>query len=160
MKHYLKLPSTFARDRIERDCELMPKGIFIGHTFRAWFDEAQLQDLIADARHYAVDVDEAPAAVKRSARRVVETLGHLVLTREEKTLLDWGNAEFARRTRAVEDGTADVYWLDPGTRVSWTEICAKAEELGVKRVQSPVDFRVWFYKATMGGLGLTSRPRG
>lgn len=147
MKHYLKVPATFARDRVERACELMPEGKYVGHTFRAWFDEAQLRDLIDDARHYATDVDEAPADVKRSARRVVEKLGHLVMTPEEQALLNWGREEFARRTKAVEDGTASIYWLDPGTRVSWTEICVKAEELGVKRAKNPVEFRLWWDEA-------------
>lgn len=42
----------------------------------------------------------------------------------------WAREEFARRTEAVETGTAPIGWLDPGSRVGFSECVAKAETLG------------------------------
>lgn len=52
----------------------------------------------------------------------------------------WINAEFARRTAAVEAGTADLDWVVPEYRVSWSEVWSKAEELGLS--MSLVDLRL------------------
>lgn len=43
----------------------------------------------------------------------------------------WMRAEYARRTAAVEAGTAPIDWADPGTRVAFSECVAKAQELGI-----------------------------
>jgi len=45
----------------------------------------------------------------------------------------------------VSAGTPRIDWLDPGTRVSWSEIVAKAEEFGIK--SDPVTLRLDFDRA-------------
>ncbi|MCA2998449.1 MAG: hypothetical protein ING75_07580 [Rhodocyclaceae bacterium] len=57
-------------------------------------------------------------------------------------LLEWYCAEYERRTKAVDEGTADIDWLIPEYRVSWTEVVTKAEQLGIKF--NPVDRRLDF----------------
>ena len=44
----------------------------------------------------------------------------------------WRHAEFTRRTRALEAGADRIDWVDPGTRVSFSEVCEKARELGLE----------------------------
>jgi hypothetical protein len=46
-------------------------------------------------------------------------------------LAQWYRSEYARRTKAVKAGTAPIDWLAAGYRVTWTEVVAKAEELGI-----------------------------
>ena len=43
----------------------------------------------------------------------------------------WYKAEYQRRTLAVEAGTSDIDWIVPEYRVTWTEVLAKAEALGL-----------------------------
>jgi hypothetical protein len=64
------------------------------------------------------------------------------LTHAEAELLRWAGSEFKRRTRLVKVGAGKIDWLDPGTRVSWTEITTKAEALGIAR--KGVDLRTWY----------------
>lgn len=55
-------------------------------------------------------------------------------------LVAWVRAEYARRTRAIAAGNGRIDWLDPGTRVSWSEVFAKAHDLGMKC--APVELRI------------------
>jgi len=64
------------------------------------------------------------------------------VTEAEAQLIDWFAAEYVRRTKAVREGTAPISWVPADYRVSWTEIWAKAEELGIKR--NVVDMRNWW----------------
>jgi hypothetical protein len=62
----------------------------------------------------------------------------------EQSLKDWFDAEFDRRTQAVEAGDLspkDLVWLSPDYRVQFSELSAKAEELGLRI--SPVDLAAW-----------------
>lgn len=65
-------------------------------------------------------------------------------TREEVSPLDqlkqWRRETFAERTRLLNAGQGRIDWLDEGTRVSWTEVVAKAEKLGV--TLHPVELRL------------------
>lgn len=59
-------------------------------------------------------------------------------------LLIWYRAEYARRTAAIKAGTADIDWMVPGYRVRWSEVVAKAEELGLDTSDAAlVDLRLW-----------------
>jgi hypothetical protein len=40
-------------------------------------------------------------------------------------------AELRYWTKAIRDGKAELSWIDRGTRVSWTEVVARAETMGV-----------------------------
>lgn len=64
------------------------------------------------------------------------------MTPNERALLDWHDAEYARRSAAVLDGTARIDWIVPEYRVSWSELAAKADELGIDR--NLVDLRRWW----------------
>jgi hypothetical protein len=64
------------------------------------------------------------------------------MTTAERELIAWFKSEFARRTRALGEGKGRIDWIDPGTRVSWSEITTKAEQLGINR--DMVDLRNWF----------------
>jgi hypothetical protein len=64
------------------------------------------------------------------------------MTKAEADLLRWFKATRAARTRAVKNGSAPIDWLDKGTRVAWSEIWNKAQELGIKR--DVVDLRTWW----------------
>jgi hypothetical protein len=68
------------------------------------------------------------------------------MTPADRQLLHWYNETYQSRTRAVRDNTARIDWLDPGTRVSWTEMVAKAEELGIRK--NPVALRSWWHEVT------------
>lgn len=56
-------------------------------------------------------------------------------------LAQWYRAEYARRTEAVERGEVCIDWALPQFRVSWSEVVAKAEQMGWQR-GSPVDLRL------------------
>lgn len=45
----------------------------------------------------------------------------------------WIKEEYNRRTALIEQNSeeAKITWLDHGTRVSFSEVCSKARELGV-----------------------------
>lgn len=60
----------------------------------------------------------------------------------EESLIYWIKGEFVRRTIAVKKGTADISWIVPEYRISFTEVVSKAEELGVE-IENMVDFRLW-----------------
>ena len=62
-----------------------------------------------------------------------------------RQLVKWYRRERRCRTAKVREGTARIDWLDPGTRVSWSEIVAKAEEFGIK--SDPVTLRLDFDRA-------------
>lgn len=71
--HAIRIPGTFARDRIER-CD---DGIVVLSRGPSWtmrLTDDALVDLAADARYYASDVDDAPRNIIASARRTVEAL--------------------------------------------------------------------------------------
>lgn len=51
----------------------------------------------------------------------------------------WLKAEHIQRTRLICEGKGRIDWLDYGTRVSFSEVCAKAAELGLD--VSPVQIR-------------------
>jgi hypothetical protein len=57
-------------------------------------------------------------------------------------LVAWYRGEFDRRTSALNSGQGRIDWLDAGSRVSFSEVSAKAEELGIKA--NPVDLRTRF----------------
>lgn len=59
-------------------------------------------------------------------------------------LIAWYKAEYKRRTDLLDRDQGQIDWLDPGTRVSFSEVWAKAEELGVN--ESPVTLRIIFSK--------------
>lgn len=65
------------------------------------------------------------------------------MTEAERKLLDWFDTEFKSRTKAVKNSTARIDWIDPGTRISWTEILSKAEELGIT-TRNAVEMRQWW----------------
>jgi hypothetical protein len=58
-------------------------------------------------------------------------------------LIAWFKAEYARRTAAIKTGKGRIDWLDPGTRISWSEVLAKADELGID-TRDPVNLRLQF----------------
>jgi hypothetical protein len=64
------------------------------------------------------------------------------MTDAEAELLSWVKQEYLRRTRLIKVGAGKIDWIDPGTRVSWTEVVTKAEALGVAR--KGVDLRLWY----------------
>lgn len=55
-----------------------------------------------------------------------------------RDLRDWYIAEFNRRTELANE---NIDWTIPAYRVSWTEVAAAAERLGIK--MNPVDLRLW-----------------
>ena len=59
-----------------------------------------------------------------------------------KNLVEWYKSEFKRRTDLLAAGNGRIDWIDPGTRVSFSEIWAKAEELGIE--ENPVTLRIVF----------------
>jgi hypothetical protein len=62
-------------------------------------------------------------------------------------LLAWFRAEYARRTAAVEAGTASIDWIVPDYRVSWSEVLAKAEALGLPTNHGEaIELRLWLGK--------------
>jgi len=62
------------------------------------------------------------------------------VTDEELELLEkWIRAEFALRTYAIAHGIHNVDWLDPHTRVSYTDIASKATDMGIRA--DPFEFR-------------------
>ena len=66
------------------------------------------------------------------------------MTEAEQKLLRWHRAEYARRTAAAKKGIGSIDWMVPGYRISWSEIAAKAESLGVEK--NVVEFRQWWYE--------------
>lgn len=48
-----------------------------------------------------------------------------------RKLRQWRRAEFKRRTALLQVDLGRIDWLDPGTRVSFSEVCEKARELGI-----------------------------
>lgn len=47
-------------------------------------------------------------------------------------LKQWYREEFDRRTKLIEAGEVNrIDWIDPGTRVAFSEVCAKAREKGI-----------------------------
>ena len=63
-------------------------------------------------------------------------------TPAENELVKWYDETLLMRSRAVAQGTGKIDWLLPEYRVTWSEISAKAEELGIKR--NVVDMRLWW----------------
>jgi hypothetical protein len=57
-----------------------------------------------------------------------------------RALRSWFDAEFRHRTKMLEAGEGKISWLNPGTRVSFSEVCAKAEELELS--SNPVELRL------------------
>jgi hypothetical protein len=78
-------------------------------------------------------VDTAHEVQRAAAKRQQDKL---------RELRAWFEAEYARRTAAVERGEVNVDWAIPEYRVSWSEVLAKAGELGIH--MSPVDLRLAF----------------
>lgn len=68
------------------------------------------------------------------------------MTPQEKTLFCWFKRTLSERTTAVKENRAPIDWIDPGTRVSWSEVVSKASDLGI--VRSPADLRVWWWEQT------------
>jgi hypothetical protein len=48
-----------------------------------------------------------------------------------QALRKWYRQEFDRRTKLLEAGNGRIDWLDKGTRVSWSEVWIKAQDLGI-----------------------------
>jgi hypothetical protein len=82
--------------------------------------------------------------VKISLQDAYRAIG--ALERRMNDLIKWFWSEFNRRTDAIASGAARIDWLDTGTRVSWTEVVSKAEELGLD-TSNPVKFRLDFQRA-------------
>jgi len=56
-------------------------------------------------------------------------------------LAAWYRSEFRRRTAAIEAGDGRIDWLDPGTRVSLTEVRSYAESVGIEmKAQDTIDW--------------------
>jgi hypothetical protein len=62
------IPRAFAQDRIARDLPMPKDGTFKKHLYIGNWSDAELADLISDARYYATDVDEAPPRIIRAAK--------------------------------------------------------------------------------------------
>ena len=63
------------------------------------------------------------------------------MTREQQ-LINWAAVEFDRRTQLLREGEGQIDWIDPGTRVSWTEIVERARDLGI--TMNVVELRHWW----------------
>jgi len=60
-------------------------------------------------------------------------------------LAAWYRSEYRKRTKAIKEALADVKidWLDPGTRVSLTELSSYAQSIGMPMsAQDRID---WFH---------------
>lgn len=64
------------------------------------------------------------------------------MTKAKQMLMNWFDSEYRYRTYAVSQGTASIDWVLPEYRITWTEICAKAQELGI--TENAVDLRLWW----------------
>lgn len=58
----------------------------------------------------------------------------------------WIKLQYDYRTDEIEQNRGRIDWIDPGTRVSFTEVWAKAEDLGIK--MNVVEFRLWLGKSS------------
>jgi hypothetical protein len=67
------------------------------------------------------------------------------MTTAHAHLATWFKTEFARRTKLLEAGDGRIDWIDAGTRVSFSEVSAKAGELGLP--DDVVALRLWASKA-------------
>jgi hypothetical protein len=65
-------------------------------------------------------------------------------------LLVWLRREYADRTKAVENGTGRIDWIVAAYRVSFSEIWAKAEQLGIP--DDSVELRRWLARQKIGNL--------
>ena len=65
-------------------------------------------------------------------------------TPAENELIKWFDEQYAMRSRAVAEGTGRIDWVVPEYRITWSEITAKAETLGI--VRNVVEFRLWWAK--------------
>jgi hypothetical protein len=63
-------------------------------------------------------------------------------TPAERALIEWFDEQYMLRSWAVGQGTGKISWVVPEYRVTWSEVCAKAEELGIKR--NVAEFRLWW----------------
>jgi hypothetical protein len=54
------------------------------------------------------------------------------VTDKIEQLRAWIREEHRRRTDLLDAGNGRIEWIDPGTRVGFSEACAKAEELGIE----------------------------
>lgn len=69
------------------------------------------------------------------------------MTPTEYSLVTWARREHARRTRLLREGKGQIDWIVPEYRVTWTEVCAKAEELGLEPYKDILGFRLWWDEA-------------
>lgn len=69
-------------------------------------------------------------------------------TEAERALVAWYRAELARRTQAVEAGTAPIDWVEPEHRITRSELVAKADALGIHL--NPVAFTYRWEQLTKG----------
>ena len=63
-------------------------------------------------------------------------------TPAENELVKWYDEQYAMRSRAVAEGTGKLDWVLQEYRVTWSEITAKADALGINR--NVVEFRLWW----------------
>jgi hypothetical protein len=47
-------------------------------------------------------------------------------------LIYWYKREFRQRTALLAKGEGRIEWIDAGTRVSFSEVCEKADDLGLE----------------------------
>jgi hypothetical protein len=78
------------------------------------------------------------------------------MTPEQISLIMWARRERAYRTKAIKMGVGRIDWLDPGTRVSMTEIIAKAEEIGMDPCKDILAFRLWWDEARKWKPGVSN----
>lgn len=62
-----------------------------------------------------------------------------MITLQEQALLDWYHETWAYRTENRND---DINWVDPEYRITWTEVLAKADQLGALTGMNAVDRRL------------------
>ena len=67
----------------------------------------------------------------------------------QQELVKWERREYRRRSRLLRLGhpQAQIDWVSPEYRVTWSEVCAKADELGLEPGKDIVSFRLWWATA-------------
>ena len=106
-----------------------------------WYDKSQRLWAVYKVNATDDQIGEADYVTKSLLKA---TIKKIEIEISEQQLLKWFDEEYARRSRAVSDGTGKLDWLLPEYRITWSEITAKAEELGIKR--NVVDMRLWWAK--------------
>jgi len=61
----------------------------------------------------------------------------MISSHHKYKIKNWYQDQYWFRTRALNKGEGKIDWVDPGTRVSWSEVVAYAETLGLQL--SPLD---------------------